>query len=72
MKIKFNQQIELKVITGITQWDEPIIETEKFDLGDITEVELIETNDEFKTATIQFGEGSVAYGVPRGCFNEVN
>lgn len=57
MIIKFKQDIELEVITGVV--DESIeSENETFRAGSMTEIDKISESE------IQFGDGSVAFVTP--------
>lgn len=70
--IKFKEPAELEVVVNFDEQTETAqTETEVFNPGDTAEADVIETNENFGTATIQFGDGSVAYGVPMNVFDVV-
>jgi len=72
MKIKFKEPIQLEVVTALIPIsEEPIFEDVDFLLGDIENVILLEFNEEFKTTAIQFGDGTIAFGVPNTVFEIV-
>ena len=65
MKIKFKETCELEVITSYNEDTEEIsASTEVFAIGEVVDVDVVDINWDFKTSTIQFGDGSVSYGVP--------
>lgn len=68
MKIKFKTDTELVVVTEYDEANDNIVSDgpELFKAGEICEVDLIDT--EFNHCDIQFGDGSVAHGVFKECF----
>ena len=70
MRIQFTEPCELEVTVGFDEATDTVeTENDFFCNGEVVEVDIVEINDEFKTATIQFGDGSVAYGVPTVIFD---
>lgn len=68
MKIKWLQDTPLTIIVGFDEDDDdcPIEEEDMFDKDSISEVEIID--DDGDTFNIQFGDGSMAYGVSTTLF----
>lgn len=48
--------------------DETVTTDERFRAGEESDGDVVETDDEAKTTTFQFGDGSVAYRVPNRLF----
>jgi len=68
MKIKWLKDIELEVITSLDEETDSInTEKEFVRAGEIDEVDIVKMNN--NSADIQFGNGSVAFGVPKDSFS---
>lgn len=69
MKIKFNQEVSLVVVDEYDEENDNIVSetNETFGKDEIHEVELIDSDTNLY-CDIQFGDGSVAHGVQRKCF----
>lgn len=73
MNIKFLQDIEVETVVGLEQDGNPIVESDHFKVGEEAyDVELLDVNAAFKTVSIQFGDGSVAFGVPNISFELIS
>ena len=72
LKIRFKEPTQLEVLTGFDFDGDPTVEPRVFQIGSVVEVKTIETNDNYNTATIQFDDGTVAYGVPTNCFDVID
>jgi len=69
MKIKFNQNCELEVITPFDEeTGEAKTENDIYLIGNEIDAGVVDVNWQFRTATIQFADGSVTYGVPLDVF----
>lgn len=67
--IKFQEPAELELVVSFdekTETTETI--TEVFHKGDMADADVIDVNENFGTCTLQFADGSVAYGVPMKIF----
>ena len=72
MKIKFKETAELELVVNFDEKTETgQFETETFKAGDIEEVDTVSINFDLGTVDIQFGDGSVAFGVPRHLFEVI-
>lgn len=70
--IRFKEPAELELITSYDEQTETAqCKSEVFNTGDVADAEVLETNENFRTCTIQFGDGSMAYGVPMSIFEVV-
>ena len=58
MIIKFKQDIELEVVTGVEEFGSYSTENETFRAGSMTEIDKISDSE------IQFGDGSVSFVTP--------
>jgi hypothetical protein len=77
MKLKFIVDCELNIVTQLNEEQEPIETVEVFRIGEIIECDLIDhpermVEGEFIPDTnlwnVQFGDGSMAFGVSREWF----
>jgi hypothetical protein len=66
-KLKVIKDFSTDVITHMISEDEPNMENELFQVGAVLEVDIIE-EDEDVYREIQFGDGSVAYHLPKKMF----
>lgn len=72
MNIRFVKDTELEIVVDFDDnMDTATTETEIFVIGDETEVDILDTDEELKTVDMQFGDGSIAFGVPSDVFIEV-
>ena len=76
MKIKWLQDVNMEVVTGYDErLDEAITELECFKNGEIHDVDILDRTEPNKFTKVmvdmQFGDGSVAYGVEEDLFKEV-
>ena len=73
--IKFKSDTQLEVVTDFDENTDTItgIETETFKAGEKVDGEIISDREEKGDVfvDIQFGDGSVAFGVQRDCFEVV-
>ncbi len=71
--IRFLQPIELEVIESFDEATEKAeTKCEVFSPDERVDAEVVCVNEEYATAEIQFGDGSVAYGVPTSAFKVVD
>ena len=68
MKIRFHKDTTLYLISGYDEETDTVTESgqETFKAGEVHEVDIV--NDNAGYCEIQFGDGSVAYNVPRSSF----
>lgn len=70
MKIRFTENCEIQVILTINEELDDIENfNESFKICDVVEVDVLEEHAE--KIDVQFGDGSVTYGLPKNCFEEV-
>jgi len=73
--ITFKSDTELEVVTNFDEATDTItgMETETFKAGEKVDAEIIDDRDEKGElfVDLQFGDGSVAYGVQRACFDVI-
>ena len=69
--IKFNKDVELEVTTHYDEeTDTALTENERFYNGEIVDGDIF---NEFEDRVhIQFGDGSVVYGLEKNCFDLVD
>lgn len=62
--------IELETVFGLENDSEtPILRALIFKAGEVVEdVQVIDVNENYRTVTIQFSDGTCAFGVLRGMF----
>lgn len=72
MKLKFLEACQLEVVDWYDEKnDEVHTSDELFKVGEEVTADIVSVNEVCKTAEIQFGNGSVAYGVPQSVFEVV-
>lgn len=73
--IKFKADTELEVVTDFDEKTDTITgsETETFKAGEPVDADIIDDREEKgeQFVDLQFGDGSVAFGVQRSCFDIV-
>lgn len=78
MKLQFNRPVQLEIVEKIEENDTPIESQEIFQSGEIIEVDLIDHPLRMKDGelvpdenlwNVQFGDGSMAFGVDREWFD---
>ena len=81
MIVRFNQPVELTLVDRLGEDDEPIESTETFAAGDVVEFDLIDYPDHLVNGelvpdlnlwNVQFGNGSMCFGVSREWFDLVD
>lgn len=70
LKLEVLEDFSVDVTTHMISEDEANIENESFKKGDILEVEVLDETDS-KYTEIQFGDGSMAYQLPKNLFKAI-
>jgi hypothetical protein len=70
MKVKWLQRVNLTVVESYdAKHDKTEESSEVFEKDEVTEFDIFD--DRGETVNIQFGDGSVAYGVPKALYEVV-
>ena len=68
--IRFKQPAELEIVEWYDEAnDETHTKDETFSEGEVVDADIFD--DRGETVNMQFGDGSVAYGVPKTIFEEI-